>query len=143
MHHLLSLWRGCQCLMKYYFQLCWDDLGYAQTSSRSIYLLERVICQSSKCTSVEDGSVMPLQCLWWERNDRSFEDHDMMVVELKSFFFFNPLTFGQLRQIIIVSLVFMIFLIFFFSLFSQGFLLYLSWVLELHFLRLLMIFQYL
>jgi hypothetical protein len=28
-----------------------------------------------------------LWCLWKERNDRSFEDRERTVVELKSFFF--------------------------------------------------------
>jgi hypothetical protein len=28
-----------------------------------------------------------LWCLWRERNDRSFEDNERMVAELKSFFF--------------------------------------------------------
>jgi hypothetical protein len=32
-----------------------------------------------------------LWCLWREKNDRSFEDRERTLVELKSFFFFNTL----------------------------------------------------
>jgi hypothetical protein len=44
--------------MECYFQSCWADLGYAYTKSGHVCLLERVIWQSSKCNSVEDGVIM-------------------------------------------------------------------------------------
>jgi hypothetical protein len=42
--------------------------------------------QPSECSSVKNGAVLLLWCLWRERNDRSFEDRERMMVELKSFF---------------------------------------------------------
>lgn len=41
---------------------------------------------------MEDGVFVPFWCLWREINDRSFEDHEKTLEELKSFFF-NTLYF--------------------------------------------------
>jgi hypothetical protein len=36
---------------------------------------------------VEDGAFVSLWCLWREMNDRSFEDHERTLEEIKSLFF--------------------------------------------------------
>jgi hypothetical protein len=44
--------------MECYFQSCGVSLGYAKTSGRPFCLLERVVRQSSKCSSVKVGLVL-------------------------------------------------------------------------------------
>jgi hypothetical protein len=51
-------------------------------------------------------------CIWREINDRSIEECERLVVDLKAFFF-KPFTNGQLRVIVFALLDIMIFLIFF------------------------------
>jgi purine-cytosine permease-like protein len=75
-------------------------------------------------------------CKWRARNDRSFEDCEMMEVELEAFSS-KLFTNGKLPIIVLIFLAFLISLIFF-SIFGKTFLLYISYLLELrHFVCLI------
>jgi hypothetical protein len=77
-----------QGLMECHLQPLQFVLGYASSGGRFIRLLVDG-WSLLECYCVEDGSFLPLWCLWREQNDRNFEDKERMIEELRTFFSYS------------------------------------------------------